>query len=194
MKNQLALGSEQLSLDFQSCQHHKHKACSKCGEIYPETRKFFGQFKNETKAGIRVGFRSVCRICMAKHTKRFDANHPESVARRRATRLQRSQALSSNDLQRVSKLRKILRDKCRFCSTDLLGGGHIDHLTPVARGGTNSPGNLTLCCEACNLAKTSKTRDEFEEWRAQRGLPIRAIQVPGERPDPVLRAAVRTNY
>jgi hypothetical protein len=44
------------------------------------------------------------------------------------------------------------------------------------------------------LAKTSKTRDEFFEWRAERGLANRFVEIKGEQPDPVLREALRERY
>lgn len=30
---------------------------------------------------------------------------------------------------------------------------HVDHISPVAEGGTNAPDNLATACEACNLGK-----------------------------------------
>jgi 5-methylcytosine-specific restriction endonuclease McrA len=30
---------------------------------------------------------------------------------------------------------------------------HCDHIQPIARGGTDHPGNLQPMCAACNLAK-----------------------------------------
>jgi 5-methylcytosine-specific restriction protein A len=30
---------------------------------------------------------------------------------------------------------------------------HVDHITPMSRGGTDHPANLQALCAACNLAK-----------------------------------------
>lgn len=50
---------------------------------------------------------------------------------------------------------------CRYCgSTE--GPFHIDHVHPVALGGTSSPDNLALACAPCNLSKGART---LEEWR-----------------------------
>jgi 5-methylcytosine-specific restriction endonuclease McrA len=61
--------------------------------------------------------------------------------------------------------------ECAYCtrSTQLtwtrrwpyFGGFHIDHIIPVARGGTNHPDNLTLACPTCNLEKYTMTAEEF---------------------------------
>lgn len=50
---------------------------------------------------------------------------------------------------------------CRYCgATD--GPFHIDHVHPVALGGSNDPANLVKACAECNLSKGSKT---LGEWR-----------------------------
>lgn len=43
---------------------------------------------------------------------------------------------------------------------------HIDHFTPISKGGDNSPANIVLACVSCNLSKSDHL---FEDWRALRG-------------------------
>ena len=38
---------------------------------------------------------------------------------------------------------------------------HVDHKTPLARGGSNDISNIALSCAACNLKKHTKTAEEF---------------------------------
>jgi 5-methylcytosine-specific restriction endonuclease McrA len=38
---------------------------------------------------------------------------------------------------------------------------HIEHKTPISRGGTSDISNLVLSCSACNFAKHTKTAEEF---------------------------------
>ena len=38
---------------------------------------------------------------------------------------------------------------------------HVDHKTPISRGGTNDLVNLALTCAKCNLRKHDKTEKEF---------------------------------
>jgi 5-methylcytosine-specific restriction endonuclease McrA len=43
---------------------------------------------------------------------------------------------------------------CRYCgSTDRL---HVDHIRPIARGGSNSLWNLQFLCQDCNLRKGAR--------------------------------------
>ncbi len=50
-----------------------------------------------------------------------------------------------------------LRDcgrRCVYCARSLpLEAATLDHVIPVARGGTDAPGNLVVACGACNRLK-----------------------------------------
>lgn len=48
---------------------------------------------------------------------------------------------------------------CAYCPTPL-GRYHLDHMTPIVRGGTSDPQNLALACPTC-LRKHAQTADEF---------------------------------
>jgi len=51
--------------------------------------------------------------------------------------------------------------RCAYCRELLSGTYHIDHKTPVARGGTNDIENLHITCPRCNLRKGVMTHEEF---------------------------------
>jgi hypothetical protein len=53
--------------------------------------------------------------------------------------------------------------KCAYCKGIILYDEpwHIDHIQPVANGGTNDPENLTLSCVACNLKKGKRDAQNF---------------------------------
>lgn len=52
------------------------------------------------------------------------------------------------------------RDKvCIYCGAD--EDLTIDHLTPLARGGSHTQDNLAVACRRCNSAKGTKTYEEF---------------------------------
>ncbi len=42
--------------------------------------------------------------------------------------------------------------QCNFCRIQL-SEYHIDHVVPLARGGSNWPSNLQLLCPPCNISK-----------------------------------------
>jgi hypothetical protein len=48
--------------------------------------------------------------------------------------------------------------KCAYCTGQLLYNDpwHIDHIVPLAKGGSNEESNLTLACARCNVKKRDK--------------------------------------
>ena len=61
--------------------------------------------------------------------------------------------------------RAAMRDcgrRCVYCATPLcLETATLDHVYPVARGGTGSPGNLVTACLRCNQLKGDLLPTEF---------------------------------
>lgn len=56
---------------------------------------------------------------------------------------------------------------CVYCGATL--ALTIDHVIPQSKGGTHDDDNLATCCKSCNSSKGTKTGEEFEAWRAERG-------------------------
>ncbi len=142
------------------------KICKGCGKSLPIDRNFFGS----TPTG---GFRGKCRACMAAHTKLYDDANRDSVIERSLARQARSSAAGPKwENYDVLAMRKAQRDLCAYCCVDLSGGGEVDHMVPLVKGGTNSFRNLVLACMQCNREKHAKTVDEYFAWRKRRNLPI----------------------
>jgi len=62
--------------------------------------------------------------------------------------------------RRVSQLKQDQSGKCVYCPTPL-DKFHIDHIMPLALGGSNTDDNIQLLCPKCNLRKHSKHPDVF---------------------------------
>ncbi len=50
--------------------------------------------------------------------------------------------------------------RCFYCVKPLTDY-HVDHMTPLCRGGSNGPENIVVTCPRCNLSKHTKTAAEF---------------------------------
>lgn len=171
----------------------KTKTCKDCGRTFPETRDYFGQFKNTRANGqVIIGFRNSCRECMAANTAKHTANNPDLTKKKNKLRSERSATSGGayTDAE-LSTVRKLLGNRCRFCDSPLEDGGHVEHLTPVSRGGSSYLRNITLSCAKCNLAKTNKTLSEFIAWRKERFLAVREITPSYENPDTPIGKAGR---
>jgi 5-methylcytosine-specific restriction endonuclease McrA len=88
--------------------------------------------------------------------KQWRLDNPESVKlARRASQHNRRAAhgrLSKDDAASILDLR------CAYCGDE---SEHIDHCTPLSRGGWNDIGNCVGACAKCNLSKSAKTVLEF---------------------------------
>lgn len=60
---------------------------------------------------------------------------------------------------------------------------HVDHIHPVAKGGTNDPDNLVTACEDCNQGKAARLLSAVPQSLAQKAKLIREreAQIAGYR-------------
>lgn len=63
----------------------------------------------------------------------------------------------------IADLFKIQKGKCanKWCRKDVSGGYHVDHVMPLALGGSNTKQNLQILCSECNLKKNAKHPIDF---------------------------------
>jgi 5-methylcytosine-specific restriction endonuclease McrA len=60
-----------------------------------------------------------------------------------------------------AQVRQRAGDRCEYCLSQqdyVMGRLQIDHIQPVAKGGTDSADNLCLACELCNQYKWTQTK------------------------------------
>jgi 5-methylcytosine-specific restriction endonuclease McrA len=63
---------------------------------------------------------------------------------------------------------KIAQGVCHYCSREISPGElTMDHIVPLARGGTSTKGNLATTCKECNNKKKTMLPIEWEEYMAQ---------------------------
>lgn len=81
----------------------------------------------------------------------------ENARNRRARSKGAEGSHSKEDVLRILELQK---ERCATCTKKLVVAGpgryHVDHIYPLARGGSNFPSNLQMLCPKCNLKKNAK--------------------------------------
>lgn len=69
----------------------------------------------------------------------------------------------------IPLLLRLQSGACATCGTSIEGGYHVDHLFPLALGGTSHWLNLQLLCPPCNIRKGAKRPEVFVREMMDRG-------------------------
>lgn len=90
------------------------------------------------------------------------------------------------------RLREAVRqrdnERCYYCGV-VTKDGHVDHLTPLSRNGTDHLSNLVWACPSCNTAKGGMTAKEFIKTRQDKETPVELVTETEETvPSPLLSA------
>ena len=87
------------------------------------------------------------------HRRWREANPDKVVAFTRNNRAMRALAKGKHTAAEVAEIIALQKGKCAYCRKAVGKSPHIDHITPLAKGGTNDRRNLQLTCAPCNLRK-----------------------------------------
>lgn len=124
-------------------------------------------------AGVR------CRACAADFVRQ---GAPASERRHEQARRRQWRDRAAPGLNHWRKRRPLLdkwRSQGRGCAYCDGAAETIDHVIPLARGGTNYEGNLVPCCLSCNADKRERV---ITEWRLAKQA--KADRTPVEPPPP----------
>jgi len=73
--------------------------------------------------------------------------------------------------RQIADKRTSQNGQCSYCPRmlDNSGRGHLEHQTPLSRGGSHDIDNIVFTCSWCNLSKGAKTLPEFIAYRRRLG-------------------------
>lgn len=132
------------------------QVCRDCGAELPLDR--FS--RNGRKDGYR---RPECRACQHQRSKKINPDYQwteGAVAARAAHTLRPDQVYALKVIALGEQ-----GNECVYCTSTLAPtNSHLDHKTPLSRGGTDHGNNLQALCARCNSEKHSKTHEEYVEW------------------------------
>lgn len=98
--------------------------------------------------------------------RKYRAENPERIrikcANRRAKKKSSGGVLSKNI---KSRLLKIQKGRCACCGKPLGDNYHLDHIVPLALGGSNTDQNIQLLRAECNIQKGAKHPVDFMQQK-----------------------------
>lgn len=133
------------------------KSCRKIGEAKSYQRRKLH----------KADYRIKNKIKARKHTSEWGKRNPEK--KQLARILYRAKKINALGVLSIG-LRNLLfahqKGLCACCKIDLSKTkAHLDHIYPLASGGSNDDSNMQLLCQGCNCSKGSKDPIEFMQSR-----------------------------
>lgn len=134
--------------------HKAHK--DRVGEIKTNYRR---RNADKLNASARNRYWQDHELTRAKRNARQSRYRRENPELHRAHLAKRRKRLRSDgDNFTASDVSRLLTSQCGRCAepscrSSLKKGYHVDHVMPLALGGSNNAGNIQLLCPACNIRK-----------------------------------------
>jgi len=134
--------------------------CTACGNYLPETIEYFYRVPRPS-GGYTL--HSQCKSCRAVYRiKHYNGNQKKYFANAANRRARKKRAGGKYTEQDIKAQYKRQHGKCYWCDCEVGDKYHVDHVIPLARGGSNDPSNLVIACPACNMNKKTKLPWEWK--------------------------------
>lgn len=124
-------------------------------------RRYEATHRDQINEKNKLWHRRNRKKCEAAES-RWKQQHPEKMRIiRRNNYVNRQGAEGRHTTEDIASIMRAQRGRCAYCRDPMNGIYHVDHITPISKGGTNWRRNIQLTCITCNLTKHSKDPIEY---------------------------------
>lgn len=157
-----------LKHDCKQCKRDYHKENAEI--ISDSMRKYYKANLDSISQHKRGYYKANIDSFAMRGREYHKANPDNSTMRARNRRARLACAEGSHSVSDVLAIFNHQLGMCASCKNKLFKTGskkyHVDHVMPLALGGSNWPANLQCLCPSCNLSKGAK---HPAEWAKQQG-------------------------
>jgi 5-methylcytosine-specific restriction endonuclease McrA len=150
-------------------------------EEYRANRKIYREANRERRQAATAAWREANRDRVRAVNRSYQKANPDLVARIKAEwadrnseaekerkrlltarrRAQKRGSVGHYTAEQIQGLLMAQKCRCANCCVSIRDSYHIDHVVPLARGGSNDIRNIQLLCRPCNLRKAAKDPLDF---------------------------------
>jgi len=123
-----------------------------------KAKRYFRNNRDKVKERLRQ-YRAVNKKLLSERHRKWRNANPHKIkaaqAKRRACERTAGGSHVAADIRNIGAMQ---RWRCAnpLCRTSIRKKYHLDHIVPLARGGSNDRRNLQLLCAPCNISKRDK--------------------------------------
>jgi len=171
---------DMFDLDVEALRKAKNAARSKAyydvnKEKKATQHKAYREANKESIAAQKKAYREANKEKEAARKKAYyEANKEKEAARQKAYRDANKEKIAEQNAARrfrktyiINHLLVAQRGKCASCYANVIEKHHLDHIVPLAKGGTHDRSNFQLLCPTCNLKKLAKDPLAFMQERGK---------------------------
>lgn len=147
------------------CKYEKDLAARKAdpAKSVEKTKRYYRRNPEKVRAKriayhhATYPFREDVRIAASERVKKWARDNPDRArANSRNGKARRRNIPGSHTAEDVARIFKQQRGRCAHCRKKLPSKYEVDHIQPVAKGGTNDARNIQLSCGKCNREKWAR--------------------------------------
>lgn len=105
---------------------------------------------------LKQGYVKSCGCLVKKHGESYTTSYRTQIKRARLAKIKGIPILKRDLISLFAQQSGL----CYYCYTNLIDW-HIEHVTPLSRGGQHILTNIVLACPSCNYKKGAKSLKEF---------------------------------